>query len=178
MAAKSLSTYFDPQVLGASLKEVTTGVQKRDNQVISRWFHSAKEADLFIWMDKENSIIKQQLSYFGEVVEWNVVEGVKTGHVVIDEDGRNRGSDIIQFDDLPQTTDIRQAIALLECVTALNAKERKALIVNFRKLGASKTMSSEDFIARFGDYLGKPVAVPAVSRWGSLLAIFSRWFKR
>src|SRR4051794_6420331 len=114
--------FFDPVELGKSLKEVATDVIATTHaDVVSRWFHSSKDADLFIWMDKNNNIIKQQLSYYGQVVEWNAVEGLKTGHIVTDEArDRKQGSEILRFDEVPQVTSIQQATQLLNNITALS----------------------------------------------------------
>src|SRR3954462_116810 len=109
--AAGLPHLFDPMDLGRSLREVATDVIKAPRRdVISRWFHSAKDADLFIWMDLKRNVIKQQLSFYGQVVEWNVIEGVKTGHVVVEEhQGRDQGSEFLNFDETPQMRAIDQA---------------------------------------------------------------------
>lgn len=170
---------FNPQDLGTSLKEVTSGGPEISPEgIVSRWFHSAKDADLFIWSDSQENIIKQQLSYYGKVIEWNVIEGVKTGHVILEEGReRNHGSEILRFDPKPQMTSIEQAILLLECVTALKDIERKALAANFLKLSASQTMPPEEFIARFGKYMSQPVNLATPSAWKRLFSKLSRWFK-
>ncbi|MGZ3722240.1 MAG: hypothetical protein ACXVA9_04875 [Bdellovibrionales bacterium] len=172
--------YFNPEELGKSLREVSTDVVKTSRRdVISRWFHSAKDADLFIWMDLKRNIIKQQLSFYGQVVEWNVIEGVKTGHVVVEENqGREQGSEFLNFDNVPQMTAIDQAISLLNHVPALQDVERKALAENFRRIGASQNMPAEELIARFGEFLGRPsIKEPRHSAWNRLVARLSRWFK-
>jgi hypothetical protein len=167
---------FNAEDLGQSLKEVAADVfaaQKAD--VVSRWFHSSKDADLFIWTDKRRNIIKQQLSCYGQVVEWNVVEGLKTGHVVIDEGrGRRRGSEIVRFDQKPQTAALVQAKKVLEHITALNTEERKALLDNFAAGVASTNMDAEEFISRFGSFLERPSAAPQTPL-ARVLARMKRW---
>lgn len=179
--ADSFPKYFNPEELGKSLKEVAVDVIKTNSKdVISRWFHSAKDADLFIWLDDNKNILKQQLSYYGQVVEWNVVEGVKTGHIVEEEDNDRQApsSEILNFDQTPQSTNIEQALRLLECITALGEDERRLLSANFRKLGSSQNMPPEEFIARFGSYLQRPHASGGNSSWWKrLVAHVSRWFK-
>jgi hypothetical protein len=171
--------FFNPQDLGQSLKEVNVDIV-RDNQhsVTSRWFHSAKDADLFIWLDSKQNIIKQQLSYYGQVVEWNVVEGLKTGHIIEDE-GRVEhmgASEIVHFDQQPQNTSVDQARSLLNHMTALKEQERQILVGNFSSEGRSQQVSAEEFIRRFGPLLEKPQAVPN-SRNNRLMTWLRRWFK-
>lgn len=172
--------YFNPEDLGKSLREVSTDVVKTSRRdVISRWFHSAKDADLFIWMDLQHNVIKQQLSFYGQVIEWNVIEGVKTGHVVVEEhQGRDQGSEFLNFDDVPQRRAIDQAILLLSHVPGLQDKERKSLSENFRRIGTSQNMPAEELIARFGEFLGRPASQAAhQSVWNRLVARLSSWFK-
>jgi len=172
--------FFNPEDLGKSLREVSTDVVKTSRRdVISRWFHSAKDADLFIWMDLKRNIIKQQLSFYGQVVEWNVIEGVKTGHIVVEEQtSRDQGSEFLNFDEIPQATSIDQAVLLLSFVPALLDGERKVLSENFRRVGASQNMPAEELISRFGEFLGRPLTKEARhSLWSRIVARLSGWFK-
>lgn len=182
MVSATFPKYFNPQELGNSLKEVATDViQSSGQEVVSRWFHSTKDADLFIWSDRQRNILKQQLSYYGQVVEWNIVEGVKTGFVIEQEnDQRVSGSEILRFDVKPQTATIEQALRLLECITALPDDERKVLMGNFCQLAGSNALSPEEFVARFGSYLQRPpVGGLALGEtwWSRLMNRLSRWFK-
>lgn len=176
--------FFDAASLGSSLKEVATDLVVTTHQdVTSRWFHSSQDADLFIWLDQNQNVLKQQISFYGQVVEWNVIEGLKTG-LVIEEDATEkvRGSEIIQFDDQPQRTQLCQALDLLEHITALESGERQRLAQNFEKLhGMSTTMSPIQFLERFNSFKrtnGKvsepyPVHKAQSSLWRRLCAWFS-----
>ena len=179
---ESFPKYFNPEELGRSLKEVATDVIKSSgHNVVSRWFHSSKDADLFIWMDLHRNILKQQLSYYGQVVEWNAVEGVRTGHVVIEESEageKSHGSEFLHFDQKPLGTSIDQALRLLDCITALNEEERKVLRDNFLRLGASQTMPPEELIRRFGGIFGSESAISLrYPWWRRIVSRISRWLK-
>jgi hypothetical protein len=179
MAAEIYPHLFNPEDLGKSLREVSADVIKTSRRdVLSRWFHSAKDADLFIWMDLNKIIFKQQLSFYGQVIEWNVIEGVKTGHVVVEEGRGAKRSEVLSFDPVPQGRAIEQAILLLGFIADLKEGERVALAENFRRLGTSQNMPAEEMIARFGEFLGRPPAPslrPPV--WKRLLARFLGLFK-
>jgi hypothetical protein len=103
-------------------------------------------------------VIKQQMSFYGQVVEWNIVEGLKTGLVIEQESqDRRKSSEMVQFDARPQQGPIEQAVALLDHITALKDVEKRLLASNFRQAeGLSTTMPAEMFIERFGEYLKKP----------------------
>jgi hypothetical protein len=179
LGAESFPRHFNPEDLGKSLKEVAMDLVKTSRRdVVARWFHSSKDADLFIWMDLQRNIIKQQLSYYGQVVEWNVIEGVKTGHIIVEE-GRIHGqrSEFLNFDERPQRTSVDQALKLLNHVTALKDDERKILEQNFQNLNQSQSMPASEFAARFGELLGRPQPERENSAWKRFVSRLSRWFK-
>lgn len=129
-----LQAFFNPQEIGRSLKEVAVDIIQTESQnVVSRWFHSGQEADLFIWIDEKQNVIKQQVSFYGQIVEWNILEGVRTGFLLEEETKEKgvKGSEIIQYDDAPQLRSLNQAIEVLRHVEALSDQDRNSLLDNF-----------------------------------------------
>jgi hypothetical protein len=175
----SFPRFFNAQELGHSLKEVATDLINTTHQeVVSRWFHSNKDADLYIWLDKGENILKQQLSFYGQIVEWNLIEGVKTG-LIIEDENRNSGvspSEVVQFDSRPQRPPLEQAVELLKHMTALKEDERRELVANFVKPSMANTIDPQEFVDRFGSYLNPPKKRDG----GSVVSIFARirrWFQ-
>ena len=77
---EELPSYFNAKEIAHSFKKMTVDIIKTTNQeVTSIWFHSECDAELYMFKDKNSNIIKQQLIFCGQIVEWNIVEGVKTG---------------------------------------------------------------------------------------------------
>ncbi len=142
---QTIPLYFDASALGASLQELAVDVVRGENtDFLSRWFRSKNsDADLFIWFDGEKRIIKAQLCFFGQVVEWNPLSGTRTG-VIIEEEmaaSPHNGAEVtedavsetIRFDEKPQQTAVAQAIHVLVAVTELSETEREILIFNLRE---------------------------------------------
>lgn len=149
--------FFNAEELGTSLKEVATDVLEGNrHSLITRWFHSAKDVDLFIWVDDRQRIVKQQLSFFGQVVEWNVVEGLKTGLIVETERESDapaiNASETVRFDARPQRTPVEQALALVSHVSALSDIERQAVADNFNA-AVSNTVPPELLVAEFSQFI-------------------------
>jgi hypothetical protein len=175
---------FNPADLGGTLKEVATDFihTSTDQNVLSRWFHSVQDADLYIWLDDRRRVIKQQLSFYGTVVEWNAVEGLKTG-MVIEEEREDKGqrrndAELIQFDTRPQKNSIVQAMELLRHVTSLSSEERGLLMNNFADSASSISMDADEFARRFGELLPKPGAILSMpSRWRLLWLRFKRFLR-
>ena len=166
--------FFNAQDIGESLEEVAVDVIKKESQnVTSRWLHSAKEADLFIWLDERENIIKQQISFCGQVVEWNILEGVKTGVVLEDENhsGGVEGSEIVRFDEDPQLASVKQAVEVLRHVLALTEEDRKLLLANFNKGPVTDHLPPEEFLRLYGPKGQHP---STGSWWSRVMA----WFKK
>lgn len=80
---------FDPEALGLTFEELAIDVVQGENtEFISRWYRAREaDADLVIWSDGSRRIVKQQICIFGQVVEWNPINGTRTGVVVEQESG-------------------------------------------------------------------------------------------
>ncbi|MEK7357481.1 MAG: hypothetical protein AAB250_13600, partial [Bdellovibrionota bacterium] len=93
---------FDAAALGSSFQEVAVDVLRAEKtEFMSRWFRASRgEADLTIWIDSEKRIVKHQLSFFGQVVEWNPIHGTRTGLIVEEESDPGAGQVYI-FDTTP-----------------------------------------------------------------------------
>lgn len=151
------ASLFNPHEIAKSLKEVAVDIiQTEHHKVVSRWFHSNKDADLFIWLDESTRIIKQQITFCGQVVDWNAVEGVRTGFVFEDETIEKKpgqtGSDIIRYDNKPIKASILQAIEILTKMNQLDEGERQSLVSNFSSGAAGQTLGFGELYQR----LSKP----------------------
>jgi hypothetical protein len=171
--------FFNPKEIGRSLKEVATDIVKTESQdIVSRWFHSHQDVDLFIWMDDHKNIIKQQLSFHGQVVEWNLIEGVKTGFIFEDETqkrGPHPESELVKYDEALQRQTLEQAMAVVSCIDALKAEEKSALLENFLKDPSLGNLSPEVFLKKYRRVEVKPAAEPGFFK--RFLSKIGRWFK-
>lgn len=168
--------FFNAQEIGQSLHEVAADIlQVEGRDILSRWYHSPKDADIFIWLDEKQNIIKQQVSFCGQVVEWNVVEGLKTGYVLEDEtQGKgHEGGEVIHFDDQIQEASLEQAVALVEHALALPQEDRELLVKNYRNPKPLEALSSEEFLRRFR---GLPSQTPPFKKIRKGLWARIRWW--
>ena len=145
-------SYFDPKEIGLSLHEVAQEVLRLDHaDVISQWFHSNKDADLFIWKDKRGHIIKQQLMFYGTVVEWNIIEGVRTGYLLEEESSQGIDkSPLIRYENTPQKQSLEQGTVVLQHIVGLKSAEKKSLIINYIQSPVFDSYSSDEITERFG----------------------------
>lgn len=146
---------FDPVEVGLGVKEVAAELiyanQKSQDQV--RWFHSPHDVDLFVWSNDHKKVIKQQLTYFGMVLEWNIIEGLKTGQLDADSrTGAHRGpdaSELIRFDDKPVREVVERGRLLLAQIISLESSLGRALDDNFSDLRSSTVIPAEEYVRRW-----------------------------
>ena len=136
----SVPQVFDAETVGQSLREVGADVLRGETtDFLSRWFHSSySDADLVIWTDGQQRIIKYQLCFFGQVVEWNPIHGTRTGCIFEEEvsDSEIPGlevSEMIRYDRELQENVVSQASEILAYVSEINEDDRSRLIFNLRE---------------------------------------------
>ena len=146
---------MNPKSIGPALEEVAIDYIEVNNQkVTSRWLKS-EDTELFIWTDASGNIIKQQMSVFGQVVEWNIFDGVRSGLLIesdLDTDGK-KISENVRFDIKPHPQSIQQMTQILHFVKALNSSEREKLIANFQS--GSSSLPKRGVMTRFKEALKK-----------------------
>jgi hypothetical protein len=165
-ASKLSAYFFDARELGQSLKEVATDIIiKEDKEIQSHWYHSKKDADLFIWKDHKHNIIKQQISFYGQLMEWNIIEGVRTGLVIEDEATKLNGCALIQYDIDLQMQTARQGIDIVGHIPGLNNQDKIDVINNFITSPIFSQLSPYEILLRYG----VPVKVKTKPEWLSRL---------
>lgn len=173
MNKSSAHIYFDPKSLGKKMKEISVDVIRTERQhVTSRWFH-ANDADLFVWQDENSHVIKQQVSFSGLIIEWNVVDGIRTGVLVEEEQDDKQGipgSEIIRFDRKLSHSSVKLALELVDALEVIDLGIKRILLHNFEYSPSLDTMSSQEIFKRY-DYLK---GVRPKSFWQKIKIFFSK----
>ncbi len=176
---------FDAEQIGKSLREVAVDViETEGSTILSRWFHSKHDVELFLWIDGDH-VIKHQVTFYGQVVEWNVFEGVKTGVIVeqenvfgedsagsdadAEENAEENISETIQFDSVPESAAILRATSLLSHVSGLQDSERRRICDNLKFRVIGEASSNDEFIRRYGEVYGQ-------NRRSGFWKRMKRWF--
>jgi hypothetical protein len=152
-AAKNeeIAIFFDLKEVGHSMQEMALDVVKStDENIISRWYHSQKKADLYVWSDNHSNIIRSQFHLHGQIVEWNILEGVRTGLVVENEQENETTQEEIQFDSAPQKTAVMQVVNILSAMSVLRVEDREILIYNLKHSPKASEMDPDDFVRTYG----------------------------
>ncbi len=146
-------TYFNVRDIGISLKPAGSDMVKTSQQnVVSYWYHSDSDADLIIWKDERQNIIKQQINLLGQVIEWNIVDGIRTGFVIETENTNEneKSKNEIRFDLKPTRTSVHQAIELVQHLICISDDDKKMIADNFQNAPRIASMDPQKFVAQFG----------------------------
>ncbi len=143
---KPTPLFLDPAKVGASLKEVGIDYQEIESkQIETRWFRDQlSETDVFVWMNKDRRMIKQQVSVMGLLTEWNILDGVRTGVILESEmsskDLAQNGltpddtaSEAIHFDRNPQQRTLSISISILKNMTCVEPELKELMLRQFNQ---------------------------------------------
>lgn len=149
--------YVNFREIGLSLKEMgTSTINTTHQKVLSQWFHSDSDVDIVLWKDERKNIIKQQVNLFGQIIEWNIVEGLRTGFVVETEtpqelESNNLKPNVVHYDNTPSKNSIHQAVDIVRFAAPLVQTDKDVLINNFLLAPKIASMDPAVFVETFGD---------------------------
>lgn len=169
--------FFDPKIAGRTLKEVGVDYLKMESRdVKTRWFHGEPGTDLFLWMDPSDEILKQQVSFHGLIVEWSIVDGLRTGMVIEEDSGQVdiKASEIIRFDEKVQNTSVDYAIETVRWVEGLEPAAKAQLIENFENRTIRDTLKATWRDQQLPSPIVSGQKGSSPSFWKKVLAFFKR----
>ncbi|MDZ4660582.1 MAG: hypothetical protein SGJ18_03065, partial [Pseudomonadota bacterium] len=126
------------------------------------------------------NIIKQQVNLFGQVIEWNIVEGLKTGFVIETEDSQEVDTEaslqkesklkpnVICYDSSPSQHSIHQAVDVVRFAGPLHQFDKDVVISNFLEAPKIASMDPKVFFETFG----------TKSNFGTKLTFFIKILRR
>jgi len=119
-------------------------------ELVVKWYR-ASYVDLQVWIDKnQDKVIRQQFSFLGLIVEWNHIQGIKTGYVLDKPEGSVAIKALqVVYDKAIEPKSVAQAIEVLNLASKL--PEKGEIIKNFKNS-------------------------PVISRWKSFLLITKHLF--
>ena len=171
-------TYFNAEEVGKGMEEVACEVIKTEkNSVTSRWYRFSPEVNLYIWEDSKCNIIKQCMDICGQVVEWNIIEGVRTGYSFdegLDEEPtvvelhKRYQLDHVKYDDQPMAPAVHQAEQVIRKMQILEQNYIEKLIFNFQKSPQADNMDPKLFLKMYGHNL----PASELTWWECIIRVF------
>jgi len=125
--------HYDLHSLAKSLKLASVDmIRTPKSEIESHWYRSDGPADLFYWV-RGGRLVKHQLNLYGQIVEWNEYDGIKTGYV--QEENFQDGDDVTEmvcFDRQPNPFVTQKAVEFLDQAQAIDKVTRDAIEVHYR----------------------------------------------
>ncbi len=101
-------------------------VQFQDKEMRSHWYQY-ESLDLYYFEKTNLDLVKIHINVFGQVVEWNGLDGVRTG-VLIEEEKEGQVFEVLQYDSRPNEKAIAQCLLVLENAFQIEPKQREKMI--------------------------------------------------
>lgn len=127
---------YDINVLARSLKLASIDIINTSKiDIESHWYRSSGPVDLFFWKAQDR-LVKHQINLFGQVVEWNEFDGLKTGYVNEEEIGNDAEyGETICFDKSPNAMVLAKASEFLNLATLIEEQVRKEMTKHYQSYG-------------------------------------------
>lgn len=102
-------------------------VQTAGTELTSRWYHF-ESIDLYFYETDDKKIVKIQVTVFGQVIDWNMFDGLRTG-ILLEEDMLSEGpSGVIHYDRTVSMKTVSQALLVLENAFNIELRTRNMLV--------------------------------------------------
>jgi len=122
-------------------------IQFRDNEMRSHWYRY-REIDLYYFQTLNGDLAKLHISIFGQVIEWNQLDGIRTG-LLIEEESEAGVSEIVQYDARTNRASVEQALEVLRHAVKIEAPQRAKLIACLNTGSAGVSHGWRAFLKRF-----------------------------
>ncbi len=100
-------------------------IQFREHEMRSHWYRY-EDIDLYYFQTTDGTVAKIHMSIFGQVVEWNAMDGVRTG-LLIEQEGVAGVSEVVQYDARVNQSSLEQAQLVLSWAQKIEEHQRQVL---------------------------------------------------
>ncbi len=116
---------YCPQSIARNFVEVSSDmVSTPTRKLVIKWYRSS-HVDLQVWLDHGHSkVIRQQFSYMGLVVEWNHIQGVRTGYLqdsLAGEEATNNAQ--VTYDKSIQKESVELVLEVMKLTEGISEKQ-------------------------------------------------------
>lgn len=112
-------------------------LQMERQSVQSHWFRHEEGLDIYYFQKEDGRLLKLHISCFGQVIEWNPLDGTRTG-LLIEEEQNGEVFETVQYDARANRESVDQSVVILQNASAIDHKIRSELVDLLRHLGPPK----------------------------------------
>lgn len=101
-------------------------LQVENQSVKSHWYRHEEGIDIYYFQKEDGHFLKVHISFFGQVIEWNPLDGTRTGLVVEQEQG-TEVVETVHYDARTNDQSIAQSLVIIDNASCISAKLREEL---------------------------------------------------
>lgn len=102
-------------------------LQLENQSVRSHWYRHDDGLDFYYFQKDDGRLIKVHISVLGQIIEWNPLDGTRTGLLVEQEQG-GEVFESVHYDSRANTTSVEQGLVVIENANCLASPLREELI--------------------------------------------------
>ena len=106
------------------LNFVSFDTLKIENQSIQSHWYRHEDIDLYYFQREDGSFIKVHVSVLGQIIEWNPLDGTRTGLMVEEEQG-GEVFETVQYDARANGQSVAQSLVVIEHASCIDAELRQ-----------------------------------------------------
>lgn len=112
-------------------------IQMEAQSIKSHWYRHEEGIDLYYFQKDDGRFLKLHISCFGQVIEWNPMDGTRTG-LMIEEELGGEVFETVQYDARANRESVEQSVVILENASAIDEALRNELMVLLKHSEAPK----------------------------------------
>lgn len=103
-------------------------LQVEQYSVKSHWYRHEQGLDIYYFQKDDGRLVKLHIAFFGQVIEWNPLDGTRTGLLMEEEIG-SEVIETVHFDSRTNKESLAQSLVILENASCLAQDLRDQLLV-------------------------------------------------
>lgn len=136
---------ISPQMIPLTIESIKTLAQRMNfvsfdtlqmetQSVQSHWYRHEEGLDLYYFQKEDGRLLKLHISCFGQVIEWNPLDGTRTGLLVEEEKG-GEVFETVHYDARANRESVEQSVVIVQNANAIDEHLRKELLALLNHTG-------------------------------------------
>lgn len=102
-------------------------LELENHSVKSHWYRHEDGLDVYYFQKDDGRLIKIHISILGQVIEWNPLDGTRTG-LLIEQEQNGEVFESVHYDARANLASVEQSVVILENAMCLSQELRQELI--------------------------------------------------
>lgn len=112
-------------------------LELENHSVKSHWYRHEDGLDVYYFQKDNGQLVKIHISILGQVIEWNPLDGTRTG-LLVEHEQNGEVFESLHYDARANPASVEQSLLILENATCLGSELRDELIKILNHTAANK----------------------------------------